>query len=56
MKIEKVMLPYVSFDSWKGKDFQAGKLSMEDRRTYTIEQGEPKVKEWEVGVFGESGE
>jgi xylose isomerase len=34
---------YASFDSGKGKDFEDGKLSLEDLRTYAIEQGEPKV-------------
>jgi xylose isomerase len=34
---------YASFDSGKGKDFENGKMSLEDLRTYAIEQGEPKV-------------
>ncbi len=32
---------YASFDSGKGKDFEEGKLSLEDLRTYAIEHGEP---------------
>jgi xylose isomerase len=35
---------YASFDSGKGKDFEAGKLSLEDLRAYAIENGEPEVK------------
>jgi xylose isomerase len=35
---------YASFDSGKGKDFENGKLSLEDLRTYAIENGEPEVK------------
>lgn len=35
---------YASFDSGKGKDFETGKLSLEDLRSYAIEQGEPAVK------------
>ncbi|HEU4553177.1 MAG TPA: xylose isomerase [Chitinophaga sp.] len=32
---------YASYDSGKGKDFEAGKLSLEDLRAYAIEKGEP---------------
>jgi xylose isomerase len=32
---------YASYDSGKGKDFEEGKLSLEDLRTYAIEHGEP---------------
>jgi xylose isomerase len=32
---------YASFDSGKGKDFEEGKLSLEDLRAYAIENGEP---------------
>ena len=32
---------YASFDSGKGKEFEAGKLTLEDLRTYAIENGEP---------------
>ena len=35
---------YASFDSGKGKDFEAGKLSLEDLRAFAIENGEPEVK------------
>jgi xylose isomerase len=35
---------YASFDSGKGKDFEAGKLSLEDLRQFAIENGEPAVK------------
>src|SRR3984885_1835831 len=34
---------YASFDSGKGKDFEQGKLSLEDLRAYAIENGEPKT-------------
>lgn len=32
---------YASFDSGKGKEFEEGKLSLEDLRAYAIEHGEP---------------
>ncbi|CAN5132198.1 xylose isomerase [soil metagenome] len=32
---------YASFDSGKGKEFEEGKLSLEDLRAYAIENGEP---------------
>jgi len=32
---------YASFDAGKGKDFEQGKLSLEDLRAYAIEKGEP---------------
>lgn len=35
---------YASFDSGKGKEFEDGKLSLEDLRNYAVEQGEPAVK------------
>ncbi len=35
---------YVSFDGGKGKEFEQGKLSLEDLRAYAIEKGEPAVK------------
>ena len=34
---------YASFDSGKGKEFEDGKLSLEDLRAYAIENGEPKT-------------
>jgi len=35
---------YATFDSGRGKEFEEGKLSLEDLRTYAIENGEPAVK------------
>jgi len=35
---------YTSFDSSKGKEFEEGKLSLEDLRTYAIENGEPETR------------
>ena len=34
---------YASFDSGEGKDFEDGKLSLEDLRQYAIDNGEPKT-------------
>jgi xylose isomerase len=34
---------YASFDTGKGKEFEADKLSLEDLRAYAIEHGEPAV-------------
>jgi xylose isomerase len=34
---------YASFDAGKGKDFEQGKLSLEDLRAYALENGEPKA-------------
>jgi xylose isomerase len=34
---------YASYDSRKGKEFEEGKLSMEDLRAYAIEKGEPQT-------------
>ncbi|MDN3659144.1 xylose isomerase [Ferruginibacter paludis] len=34
---------YASFDSGKGAEYEAGKLSLEDLRTYAAENGEPKT-------------
>jgi xylose isomerase len=34
---------YASYDSGKGKEFEQGKLSLEDLRSYAVENGEPKV-------------
>ncbi|HVZ56086.1 MAG TPA: xylose isomerase [Chitinophagaceae bacterium] len=33
---------YASFDAGKGRDFEAGKLSLEDLRDYAIAHGEPR--------------
>lgn len=35
---------YASFDSGKGKDFEAGKLSLEDLRQFAIDNGEPALQ------------
>ena len=35
---------YASFDSGKGKEFEQGKLSLEDLRAYAIEKGEPALQ------------
>ena len=35
---------YASFDSGKGKEFEEGKLTMEDLRTYAIDNGVPQTK------------
>jgi xylose isomerase len=35
---------YASFDSGKGKEFEQGKLSLEELRQYAVEKGEPEVK------------
>lgn len=35
---------YASFDSGKGKEYEEGKLSLEDLRAIAIEAGEPEVK------------
>lgn len=35
---------YSSFDNGKGRDFENGKLSLEDLKAYAIENGEPAIK------------
>jgi len=35
---------YASYDSGKGKEFEEGKLSLEDLRAFAIENGEPSMK------------
>jgi xylose isomerase len=35
---------YASFDSGKGKEFEQGKLTLEDLRQYAIENGEPETR------------
>lgn len=35
---------YASFDGGRGKDFEAGKLSLDDLVTYASENGEPQVR------------
>ncbi|MGK7391042.1 MAG: xylose isomerase [Candidatus Cyclobacteriaceae bacterium M2_1C_046] len=34
---------YASYDSGKGKEFEEGKLTLEDLRNYAVEKGEPKI-------------
>jgi xylose isomerase len=34
---------YASYDSGKGKEFEEGKLTLEDLRAYAVENGEPKA-------------
>jgi xylose isomerase len=34
---------YASFDSGKGKEFEAGKLTIEDLRNYALDKGEPEL-------------
>jgi xylose isomerase len=34
---------YASYDSGKGKEFEEGKLSLEDLRDYALQNGEPAV-------------
>jgi xylose isomerase len=42
---------YTTFDSGKGKDFEEGKLSLEDLRAYAIENGEPAMKSGKQEYF-----
>jgi xylose isomerase len=42
---------YATFDSGKGKEFEQGKLSLEDLRTYAIENGEPVMKSGKQEYF-----
>lgn len=35
---------YSSFDSGKGKEYEEGKLSLEDLREYAVQNGEPEVR------------
>ena len=41
---------YASFDQGKGREFEHGRLSLEDLRTYAIENGEPAGYQRETGV------
>src|SRR5947209_15285341 len=47
---------YSSFDQGKGKEFELGKLSLEDLRQYAIEKGEPEQRsgrqEWMENMIG----
>ena len=42
---------YATFDSGKGNDFEKGKLSLEDLRTYAVENGEPAMKSGKQEYF-----
>ena len=42
---------YATFDGGKGKEFEEGKLSLEDLRTYAIENGEPATKSGKQEYF-----
>ena len=42
---------YATFDSGKGKEFEEGKLSLEDLRTYAIENGEPASRSGKQEYF-----
>jgi xylose isomerase len=48
---------YASFDSGKGKDFETGKLSLEDLRAFAIANGEPKQisgrQEWLENIINQ---
>ncbi|HAO47329.1 MAG TPA: xylose isomerase [Ferruginibacter sp.] len=35
---------YASFNSGKGKEYEAGRLSLEDLRAYAVENGEPAIR------------
>jgi xylose isomerase len=35
---------YASFDSGKGKEFEQGKLTLEDLRDLAVEKGEPETR------------
>jgi xylose isomerase len=42
---------YASFDSGKGKDFEDGKLSLEDLRNLAASNGEPQVRSGKQEYF-----
>ncbi len=42
---------YASYDSGKGKEFEEGKLTLEDLRAYAIENGEPEVRSGKQEYF-----
>ena len=42
---------YSSYDSGKGKEFEQGKLSLEDLRNYAIENGEPETQSGKQEYF-----
>ena len=42
---------YASFDSGKGKEFEEGKLSLEDLRNLAVENGEPEIRSGKQEYF-----
>jgi xylose isomerase len=42
---------YASYDSGEGKEFEDGKLSLEDLRSYAIENGEPEIRSGKQEYF-----
>jgi xylose isomerase len=48
---------YASYDSGKGRDFELGKLSLEDLREYAVQNGEPKQtsgkQEWLENIINQ---
>ena len=48
---------YASFDSGKGKDFETGKLKLEDLRDYAAQNGDPKQisgrQEWLENIINQ---
>jgi xylose isomerase len=42
---------YASFDSGKGAEYEAGKLTLEDLRNYAFEVGEPKTTSGKQELF-----
>lgn len=42
---------YSSYDSGKGKEFEQGKLSLEDLRNYAMENGEPEIRSGKQEYF-----
>jgi xylose isomerase len=42
---------YASYDSGKGADFEAGKMKLEDLRSYALEAGEPKQTSGKQELF-----
>jgi len=42
---------YASYDDGKGKEFEAGKLSLEDLRAYAMEKGEPTLQSGKQEYF-----
>jgi xylose isomerase len=42
---------YASFDNGKGKEFEDGKLSLEDLRNFAVENGEPEIRSGKQEYF-----